>query len=420
MTVGGVRVRAAGQIRARMSLVAAIGAIVFGASVVLATDINPAQVPMAWDGAFYQGSCDEVGIDPPPVGDVVWHFVQPLPEQDSGLLTATFEVAGTLTGVENTPAGGTALHWYVTTGHDTLLHAYDDVDAGTALRLVHTCTGSDDPVPSPTFATAPPPPPPGETPAGSNVAVAPAYDGGDSPVQLTFETVDGAGFTTLATSDTAPALPFGYQLGDPAVFYDLTTTATYAGSITVCIDYGDASPAPTALLHYENGAWADVTTSLDPDARVICGTTTSLSPFAVVAISPLSISAFGQPLDDPATGPGGMSVFKRGSTIPLRFSIRDSSGALLSDADASAIAARCGARVTLAQTGVGAPPVDETIVSTTPNAGSCFRYEIGAHQFVFFLGTKDLAAPATYTIGVSVTSSAGTILGTHTLEVGLR
>lgn len=34
-------------------------------------------------------------------------------------------------------------------------------------------------------------------------------------------------------------------------------------------------------MHYENGAWVDVTTSLDTDANRICGNVASLSPFAV-------------------------------------------------------------------------------------------------------------------------------------------
>ena len=50
------------------------------------------------------------------------------------------------------------------------------------------------------------------------------------------------------------------------VVYEVTTTATYEGLITLCfsyagIDFGEATPR---LFHYENNAWVDITTSVDP------------------------------------------------------------------------------------------------------------------------------------------------------------
>ncbi|UCG58876.1 MAG: hypothetical protein JSU70_05050, partial [Phycisphaerales bacterium] len=59
----------------------------------------------------------------------------------------------------------------------------------------------------------------------------------------------------------------------------------YDGDIHVCISYDDALVANEenlSLLHYEDGAWVDVTTSRDTAANIICGMVTSLSPFVLV------------------------------------------------------------------------------------------------------------------------------------------
>jgi hypothetical protein len=69
------------------------------------------------------------------------------------------------------------------------------------------------------------------------------------------------------------------------VYYDLNTTATFSGPITVCFVYDEPQfrrENALRLFHYSGSTWTNVTTSLDTTGNVICGTTTSLSPFAVV------------------------------------------------------------------------------------------------------------------------------------------
>jgi len=239
----------------------------------------------------------------------------------------------------------------------------------------------------------------GATPAsptpGSPVVVSlAAGTDGTRPATLTFSDVTAAGTTTLTTSTTAPPLPAGYEV--LGTYYDIQTSASYSGSITLCFSYAD--PAPTDLLHYENNAWV-VVPSVAAN-RQICGTTTSLSPFALVtrtsppvltvptdlartadgptgavvsyvatamdylgkpvtpACSPASgslfpvgttkvtctatdaggrsssasfsvtvgyrFAGFFQPLNDPATNPP--SVFKSGSTIPVKFALTYTNG----------------------------------------------------------------------------------------------
>jgi len=74
-------------------------------------------------------------------------------------------------------------------------------------------------------------------------------------------------------------------MGEPPVFYEITTTSLYSGQIEVCINYSGmsfANASAIGLFHYENGAWADVTSSVDLVNNIICGITSSLSPFAML------------------------------------------------------------------------------------------------------------------------------------------
>jgi hypothetical protein len=124
------------------------------------------------------------------------------------------------------------------------------------------------------------------TPTGGSVVVVPVDPTTlQSPVQLTFTNISGAGNTSITTGDTGPPPPGSLSFGDDPTFYDLTTTATFSGSIQVCIHYDEANfsvpETDLKVLHYDGTAWVDVTTSIDTNANILCGTTTSLSPFAI-------------------------------------------------------------------------------------------------------------------------------------------
>jgi hypothetical protein len=123
------------------------------------------------------------------------------------------------------------------------------------------------------------------TSSGNNVVVAPVDSTtGTSPVTLTFSSVTQPGLTTLTTSSGGPPPPTGFQFGNPAVYYNLATTAVFTGSIQVCINYTGISfvtPPGPRLLHFVNGSWVDSTTSVDTTHMIVCGSVTSLSPFAL-------------------------------------------------------------------------------------------------------------------------------------------
>lgn len=127
--------------------------------------------------------------------------------------------------------------------------------------------------------------PPVPTPTGDDVVVAPTDETGEAPLSMTFPNVSEAGETSLTTLEDPPALPGGFQVADEPIFFDLSTTAVFAGVVEVCYDYGSSGIVDDSMLrmlHYEGGMWDDVTSSLDTVNDILCGQVTSLSPFAIV------------------------------------------------------------------------------------------------------------------------------------------
>jgi len=129
----------------------------------------------------------------------------------------------------------------------------------------------------------------GNTPSGPGPVVA-ALDGGSGipgGVTVTFQgLVTRGGETTVTTSDLGPAPPEGFMLGTPAIYFEIATTAIYAGTVEVCINYSAVTFPPGTtleLLHYDPvaGAWEVVPSDDDPLNQVICGEVRSLSPFVV-------------------------------------------------------------------------------------------------------------------------------------------
>lgn len=124
------------------------------------------------------------------------------------------------------------------------------------------------------------------TDTGSDVSVSDAESG----VTVTFDNVDGAGITTCDMTDGGPPLPSGFRLLPVGIYYEINSTATYTGDITICINYDDSGmtegqEGALKLKHYDEtlGQWVDITTSLDTVNNIICGTVSSLSTFGVFA-----------------------------------------------------------------------------------------------------------------------------------------
>src|SRR2546427_769359 len=134
------------------------------------------------------------------------------------------------------------------------------------------------------------------TRVGTNVVVQPVdATSGATPVTVTFANVTAAGDTTLTTSAAGPQPPAGFKLGTPPTYYDLTTTASFSGDVTVCINYNTITfnnVASLKLFHFVDPNWVDATVSLDTATQIICGRVTSLSPFAIFEPADQPFAAF--------------------------------------------------------------------------------------------------------------------------------
>jgi MBG domain (YGX type) len=154
---------------------------------------------------------------------------------------------------------------------------------------------------------------------------------GTIPVTLTFANVTQPGVTSLTTSPTGPAPPAGFQPGSPVVYFNLSTTATYTGSITICINYAGVTftSLPPQLFHYTNGAWVLLPLVATGAPTTVCGITATLSPFALFQPAAIptttAISAAGVAYGTPASVT--VSVSSSGGTVSGSVSLSVDGGA---------------------------------------------------------------------------------------------
>jgi hypothetical protein len=126
------------------------------------------------------------------------------------------------------------------------------------------------------------------TPAGPNVFV-PVGTVGGTPINLTFSNITAAGYTHVSPIDPASAgqLPGGYQLVGSNLAFEISTTASYTGPITIGFQVPNVDPATFAqlrVLHNFGSGLVDqtaITPPPDPGTQTIYATVTSLSPFVL-------------------------------------------------------------------------------------------------------------------------------------------
>jgi len=214
------------------------------------------------------------------------------------------------------------------------------------------------------------------TQTGTSVPVTPI-----PTTSLTFDSVTAPGQTSVTPLDSASAsLPANFQVvestGGYTTYFDITTTAAFNGSVTLAINYDPAQISAgrlPGLLHFENGIWADITTSVDAANHKVYGVTKSFSPFVLATRNPVSWSGVLQPVNA-----NGTSVFRRGSTVPVKFALTGPSAGI------TTLAARLyWAKVSNDVVGTEL----EAVSTAAATAGNLFRYSGG--QYVFNLSTKD-------------------------------
>jgi uncharacterized delta-60 repeat protein len=130
---------------------------------------------------------------------------------------------------------------------------------------------------------------PANTTTGDGVVVSAAG------ITVTYDHVDTPG-TTLVTflGGTPGDLPPQFEVFSVnpasssivAAYFDVSTDAGRTGNITLCVQFSLDPLPPLFLQHYVGGTWVNVPLTSDTAHHQLCGTVTSLSPFALVVDRP--------------------------------------------------------------------------------------------------------------------------------------
>jgi hypothetical protein len=234
-------------------------------------------------------------------------------------------------------------------------------------------------------------------------------------------------------------VPSGVSSSDYTIAFKKGTLSITSAAATVTADnksmsYGGTLPALTAtyggLVNGDTIAGVTITTT--------ASSTSAGGTYPITAAGPASttdytvtyypgtlaigyrFSGFLQPINDTAINPAlTPSVFKQGSTIPIKFQLLDANGNPVPASLAASIASSCSATVTMSYVTTGSSPVDETVSSDTANTGTCFRYDSTSNQFIFNMSTKPYRTNSTYQIGAKIVGGAATV-SQGSVQVGLR
>ncbi|HEV2149355.1 MAG TPA: PKD domain-containing protein [Longimicrobiaceae bacterium] len=236
--------------------------------------------------------------------------------------------------------------------------------------------------------------------SGSGVAVELQMDNSTgTTVAVTFESVGTAGAVEVSRlyydpyNPMAPTIPSGFTLPGGA-YYDISTTATFSGPVSVCLSYDpayyEASGTQPRLLHGETvdgtQQWVDRTTYVDPVKLLVCGTVASFSPFGVGARhAPVGVRH--APTIGAVTLPA--VAVQTGGAVDV--------SAAFSDADAGDTHAVPGTTIAWGDGTTSRAGVGGTLRVAEPAAGAAGSVR----------GTHAYAAAGVYTVRVTVTDADG-------------
>jgi hypothetical protein len=182
-----------------------------------------------------------------------------------------------------------------------------------------------------------------------------------------------------------------YQLGT-APAPTCTATDTYSGvqSCTVTVTGGTNGVGTFG--------WTATATDKAGNRSVQSGT------YKVV----YAFDGFLQPINDTAHHTGlTTSVFKAGSTVPVKFALRKADGTVVQ-------AAAAPTWLTPVKGGAMSLPVDETLQTVSADSGSAFRYDGTAQQYAYNWKTPSQGG-SYYQIGVRLDDGQ-----TYWVNIGLR
>jgi hypothetical protein len=220
--------------------------------------------------------------------------------------------------------------------------------------------------------------------------VATALDDVDGPVDVTCAPVSGS---TFRLGDTTVNCSATDATGNEATgSFVVTVEDTTAPTLNLPADMTRlATSAAGVVVNFTASATDLVDGSVTPICVPISG---SIFPLGTTTVNCSATDAAG----NEATGSfsvtvhrysgvlspikSGSSVFKAGSTVPVKFQLTDANGAFVTDAIA---------RIYLRHLDGGDPEGELIAVSTSAaTAGNLFRYDSSANQYIFNLSTKGL------------------------------
>jgi predicted acyl esterase len=236
---------------------------------------------------------------------------------------------------------------------------------------------------------------------------------------------DGSGVDVGSLPATATYTTSGSHV-TTATAKDAVGNESEPASLTVQVDATDPSLAvtcPSAVLLHASGVEANVSASdgesgLDSDpSGTVAIDTSSVGPKTVTRTATDNVghsttescttqvqymySGVLQPIN-----PDGSSIFKLGSTVPVKFALTDADAAKIGTAVASLSVAKVSS------------DVEGTFVeaSSTSNAttGSLFRYDASSQQYIFNLSTKGLST-GTWSLKVTLDDDTS-----YTTRISLR
>jgi hypothetical protein len=182
---------------------------------------------------------------------------------------------------------------------------------------------------------------------------------------------------------------------------EVTVAATSASGATVTYQIAATDNADTGAIEVtcdrpSGSTFAIGTTLVTCTATDAAGNRTTTS-FTVTV--PVSWSFFLQPINS-----DGTSIFKQGSTVPVKFRLTGASAGI-TNLDATIRVQKVANNITGSEL--------ETVVATTADSGTTFRYDPVAGIYIFNLSTTGLQA-GTYSVSVGV----GTVvLGTVRISI---
>jgi len=338
-------------------------------------------------------------------GDVTVHFDATDTDPGSGLVAGSVtpdQVVGNETGTSGLVVNGSAKDTAGNTGTDSVTVKLDKTAPSISGAITTGTLGNNGWYVSPVgvkFTCSD---------ALSGIAVCPDDENivlstngsGQSVPRTAWDHADNIGSTTVSGINIDNEKPSITDINVAAGFYKLG--AAPAATCTATDSFSGLLSCKVAVTGGTNGVGTFNWTATATDKAGNTSTQTGIYKVTY------RFDGFLQPINDTAHQTGlTTSVFKAGSTIPVKFQLKNAAGTAVQSATPPVwLTPVLGAKMSL--------PVDETAVTVSADSGSTFRYDTTAQQYIYNWKT-----PATggnyYQIGVRLDDGQ-----TYYVNIGLR